>query len=125
MRKLGRFFVVALVGVLIDLAIFTLLVALGARPAVASLVSNSIAVCITYVASSRAVFRVRLTAWRLVAYVAWYALSITVFAFAIDAAFATFGGSAALWKVASLPVSFLVNFAAVNYLILRPEKEQE
>jgi putative flippase GtrA len=32
-RKLGRFFVVALVGVLIDLAIFTLLVALGARPA--------------------------------------------------------------------------------------------
>jgi hypothetical protein len=67
---------------------------------------------------------VRLSAWRLVAYLAWYALSITPFAFAIDAAFVAFGGSATLWKIASLPVSFLVNFVVVNYLILRPEKEQ-
>ncbi|CAN5225481.1 hypothetical protein BH09ACT5_BH09ACT5_17080 [soil metagenome] len=123
--KLVRFFVVAVAGVLLDVTVFSLLVGLGARPAVASLVSTSIAVCATYAASSRAVFRVRLTAGRLAAYLAWYAVSITAFAFAIDAAFAAFGGSATLWKIASLPVSFLVNFTVVNYVILRPEKEQQ
>ncbi|MBX3099966.1 MAG: GtrA family protein [Salinibacterium sp.] len=116
---LVRFFVVALAGVLLDVAIFTLLVALGARPSVASIMSSSIAVCSTYFASSRLVFRVRYSPRRMLAYVVWYAISITGFALAIDTAWVQFGGTPTLWKLVSLPISFLVNFAVVNFVVLR------
>lgn len=118
--KFVRFFWVALVGVMLDVALFALLVGLGVRPSLSSIVSNSIAVGLGYFASSRIVFRVRYSPGRLITYVVWYAISITGFALAIDAAWSHFGGSATLWKVASLPVSFIVNFLVVNYVVLRP-----
>lgn len=123
--KIVRFFFVALGGVLLDAAVFSGLVALGARPAVASIISSAIAVCATYVVSSRSVFRVKYTPLRLVAYIAWYSISITGFSLAIDAAWEHLGGMPILWKVVSLPISFLVNFAVVNYVILRPSSSEQ
>lgn len=120
--KIVRFFVVALAGVLLDVAIFTVLVGLGVRPSVASIISSSIAVCSTYFVSSRAVFRVRYSAPRMVAYIVWYAISITGFSLAIDAAWTHFGATPTLWKIVSLPFSFLLNFVVVNYVVLRPER---
>ena len=116
---LMRFFVVALAGVLLDVALFSVLVALGVRPSVASIISSTVAVCSTYFASSRLVFRVRYTPRRMLAYVLWYAISITGFSLAIDAAWVYLGGTPTLWKVVSLPLSFLVNFVVVNYVVLR------
>lgn len=123
--KIVRFFFVALAGVLLDVALFSGLVALGVRPAVASIISSAVAVCATYVVSSRSVFRVKYTPLRLVAYIAWYAISITGFSLAIDAAWMHLGATPVLWKVVSLPVSFLINFAVVNYLILRPSSSEQ
>jgi len=123
--KLVRFFFVALAGVLLDVAVFTGLVALGLRPSVASIISSAIAVGATYMVSSRSVFRVKYSPLRLAAYAGWYALSITGFSLAIDAAWVHFGGTPTLWKVVSLPVSFFVNFAVVNYLILRPSTSEQ
>jgi len=118
--KIVKFFFVALAGVTLDVLLFTGLVALGARPAVASIISSAVAVSAAYVVSSRNVFKVPMTPLRLVAYVAWYAASITGFSLAIDAAAMHFGGHPTFWKLISLPISFLINFAAVNYVILRP-----
>ena len=122
--KLARFFVIGLAGVSLDLLLFSLLVAVGVRPSVSSIISSSIAVCLAYVVSSQRVFRVRLSLLRLAAYFGWYALSNTAFAIALDAAWMTFGGPPILWKIVTLPVSFLLNFAVVNYVILRAEKPE-
>ena len=90
--KLVKFFFLALAWVTLDVLLFTALVGLGARPAIASIISSAVAVSAAYVVSSRNVFRVPMTPVRLVAYVAWYAVSITGFSIAIDAAILHFGG---------------------------------
>jgi putative flippase GtrA len=120
--RLARFFLVALAGVLLDVLIFTLVVEVGIRPGIGSIISTSIAVLSTYFASSRLVFRVRYSPARMLAYVAWYVVSITGFSFAIEAAWTHFGAAPLVWKIVSLPFSFLINYAVVNYLVLRPAR---
>lgn len=114
-----RFFFSSLTGVIVDLAIFSLLTSMKISPGIASVISSISAVACTYALSTKFVFHSSFSLIRLIFYFAWYATSISFFAWAIELAWENLGGLETYWKIVSLPLSLVTNFLVVKFVIFR------
>lgn len=114
----ARFLLGACIGLAIDFAIYLVLVAIGAPPGLANLVSASCAVIFTYVFSTRYTFGVRGSVWRFVAFCGWYAVSIIGFSLAVEWLHSAFAFAPFWAKAATLPLSFGANFVATRAILV-------
>jgi len=118
-RQVVRFAASTLVGLVVDVGLYSAGVALGLPPGLANAISSACSVAVMYVLSTRVAFGVSSTLRGFLLFVAWYAVSITVFSVAIQLLHGH-AGLPALWsKIVTLPFSFIANFTAVR-LVLAP-----
>ena len=118
-HHLTRFLIGTLLGLVVDFGIYSVAVALGLEPGWANLVSSTVAIVVMYFVNTRYTFRVRPTLLSFVVFVAWYAASVTGFSVLVQLIHDTWH-LAPLWsKVALLPLSFVTNFVATRFILLR------
>jgi putative flippase GtrA len=117
--KLGRFGIVSGVGWLLDFSLFTLLSWRLLSPAPANAVSALVAVVFVFIASTRKVFYEGTGfSWgKLVAYLAYQAVIIALFSFAIQALTRWSGLPPPVCKVLVTPVNFYTNFLFMSVLL--------
>ncbi len=111
-----RFFVGSAGGLAIDLGGFALLTAAGVEPGVANLISSFTSISVVYLVVTRYAFRALVGVRTYIAFVLWYSTSIVVFSALIELATTTTGLPPLAWKLASVPVSFLLNYAFSRWL---------
>ena len=110
-RRFLTFFGASAVGLGIDLGLFALLTAFGVEVWLANGVSATTSITAVYFLAARHSFAARPRISTYVAFFAWYSASIITFSFLIDFAATRTGWEPMIWKLASVPVSFLLNFA--------------
>lgn len=110
------------VGLMLDLMSFQGLVWLGVDPWLANASSSTASITAVYFLVTRYSFDAR-AGWRtFTLFVAWYGSSIIVFSSLIQF-MTTEGGWFPLgWKLASVPVSFGLNYLFSRYLFRRPDR---
>lgn len=118
-RRFLAFFGASAVGLAIDLGLFALLTAMGLAPWLANGISATTSITAVYFLATKHSFAVRPRLSTYVAFFAWYATSIVVFSFLIDLATDLSGWPAFLWKLASVPVSFALNYGFSTLLFRR------
>lgn len=126
LRRLLSFAAGSSVGLVIDLGGFFALVSLGAPTWSSNVISSCSAVTAVYLLVVRYSFGARRRVRTYVAFVAWYAFVIAASSTAIQLATSWSGGGAFLWKLASIPITFSVNYCFSLILFRRrstPEAE--
>lgn len=122
-RHLIRFFVGTLLGLTVDFGLYSVGIALGLEPGWANLVSSTVAIVVMYFVNTRYTFRVRPTLLSFVVFVAWYAASVTGFSVLVQFIHDTWHLEPLWSKVAILPLSFVTNFVATRFILLRRHRE--
>jgi len=110
MRQFWNFFGGSAVGLIIDLVGFSLLVAAGLLPWQANAISSTIALTVVYFLVARFAFAARARVSTYVLFFAWYGLNIVVFSTLIQWVVALTDAVPLLVKMASIPLSFALNF---------------
>jgi putative flippase GtrA len=110
MRQFLRFFGGSAVGLLIDLTGFALLVVAGLEPWQANTISSTLALTAVYFLVVRFAFAARARVRTYVLFFAWYGANIAVFGALINLAVEVTDWAPLLCKLASIPLSFLLNF---------------
>lgn len=118
-RQLFRFFVSTCAGLILDLALYGVLVWVGLLPALANALSSAAAVVLMYFLSSRFTFRRSGGALSVVLFFAWYAISIAAISWLVQIGVDAFGLHPMLSKILSLPISFALNFIATRAIFNR------
>lgn len=111
-----RFFLGSAVGLAIDLAGFFLLTQAGWQPMLANGASATASITAVYLLVTRYTFSRSADVATYVLFFAWYAMSIVVFSIAIQAISTGLPAEPEIVKLASVPVSFLLNFAFSRFL---------
>lgn len=114
-----RFLSGSAAGLTIDLVGFTLLVLAGVEPGIANLCSSFASISVVYVLVTRFAFGARAGAPSYALFVAWYSASILLFSTLIELAATWSGASPLIWKAASVPLSFGLNFLFSRWLFGR------
>ena len=115
-RRFAGFFLGSGAGLLVDLGGFGLLVALGVAPGIANLCSSFASITVVYLLVTRYSFGVGTRPSTYVLFVAWYSLAIIVFSTLIELAVVTTGLQPIVCKLASVPLSFTLNYAFSRFL---------
>lgn len=116
MRQFLSFFGGSAVGLLIDLAMFQLLVVAGLLPWQANAVSSSLALTAVYFLVARFAFAAQARVRTYLFFFAWYGGIIVVFSVVIDLVVTLTDWVPFLCKIASIPLSFVLNYFFSRYL---------
>jgi putative flippase GtrA len=120
-RQFLAFFGGSAIGLSVDLGLFAGLYAVGAQPGVANAASATVSITVVYFLIVRYSFVASAT-WRTyVAFVAWYAGSITLVSVMIGLMSAVTSVDGFWWKAYSIPFSFLANYA-FSRVLFRPRE---
>lgn len=118
---ISRYLLITFLGLLIDFAGFFVLTVQEIRPGMANFASTSISFFTTYLLSSKFVFRVPLTLVAGFVYVSWYLFSNSIFSLLIQWLSDSIQAQEILIKLATLPLSFAVNFAVTRKILKKGE----
>ena len=110
MRQFLSFFGGSAVGLFIDLVGFSLLVMAGLQPWQANAISSTIALTVVYFLVARFTFAARARVGTYVLFFTWYGLNIVVFSTLIHMVVARTDAIPLLVKLASIPLSFVLNY---------------
>lgn len=126
-KQLLFFFIASGIAVIADIAIYTSLVLADIYPGISNLISSTAAVTITYLLVTKRAFSAHASWKTYLIFIAWYALSISLFSILIQYLHSSLGLGELPAKIVSLPFSFTVNFTFSRYLFSRkwiyaPEK---
>lgn len=113
------FFAGSAVGLAIDLIGFQLLILAGLSAWQSNAISSTASIVAVYFLVTRFAFRAEGSATTFVVFLCWYALSIASFSALIDIAASSTGSNPFLWKIASVPVSFALNYVFSRLLFKR------
>ena len=118
LSRVAGFGVVSLLGLAVDCLLFTLLVAGGASPLVANLISAATAVSLVFALSTRRVFRYRgrRLLGRYLIYLAYQAAAVVAASAAVAWLCAASGGPPLACKLLLLPLTFAANFLVMRRL---------
>jgi len=117
-----RFFGASAAGLAIDLLGFQLLLLGSLEPWLANGISSFTSITVVYLLATRYSFGARTSPWTYIAFVAWYSASIVVFSAAIHLLAEATGAYPLLWKLASVPVSFVLNYTFSTVLFGRSRR---
>lgn len=125
-RQFVAFFFGSALGLLIDLAGFALLHWLGIDPAIANAISATASITVVYLFITRRAFGRRAHWSTYVVFFGWYLGSIVFFSLLIKFLAESTHLDALWWKLASVPVSFLLNylFSRLLFTKLLPGPEE-
>ena len=114
-----RFSLVSGVGWLIDIGLFTVLVALMFPPTIANLISAGVAVTYVYIVSTRHIFvHGHCFQWqKYILYLAYQVLAISLASLAIGGLHSWIGGHPLISKLLVTPLTLYVNFVFMAYLL--------
>lgn len=115
-REFLMFFGGSAVGLAIDLVGFQLLLLWGFEPWLANGISSATSISAVYILVTRYSFGVGTRLSTYAAFFSWYALSIVTFSSLIQLAVTFTDWHPFLWKLVSVPVSFLLNYAFSRFL---------
>lgn len=104
------FFGASAVGLALDLFNFQLLLVLGLEPWLANAISSSVSITAVYLLATRYAFGAGTQLRTYILFFAWYALSIIAFSTLIQVAVSLSDWHPFLWKLATIPASFLLNY---------------
>lgn len=121
MRQFLGFFGGSAVGLIIDLGGFALLISAGLLPWQANALSSTLALTAVYFLVARFAFTARPGVRTYLFFFTWYGSVIIVFSALIDAAVTLTSWPALICKLASIPISFGMNFLFTRYLF-RPQE---
>ena len=110
MRQFLSFFGGSAVGLLIDLVGFTLLDVAGLEPWQANAISSTLALTAVYFLVARFAFAAQARVRTYLFFFAWYGANIVVFSTLINLAVNHTDWPPLLCKLASIPISFLLNY---------------
>lgn len=116
-QRLLRFSGTTLAGLLLDFCIFWILTKIEFSVGLANFISTGFAFALTYLLSSRIVFDSPVSVNTALIYLAWYAFSNATFSLVIETIHASTEIESLQIKIAVLPLSFLVNFAASKKIL--------
>lgn len=119
LHQVTRFLLGSGLGLVVDLSVFALGVALGASPGVANAVSAGCAVVVVYLFVTKYAFEGGRSRTSFLLFVGWYVSSIIIFSTLIEVLHAQTGWAPFVCKLVSLPPSFAANFLA-SRLLFRP-----
>ena len=125
MRQFLSFFGGSAVGLLIDLIGFQLLVFWGLVPWQANAISSTLALTAVYLLVARYAFAATARVRTYLLFFAWYGGIIVVFSALIELAVIYTGWPPLLCKIASIPLSFIVNFLFSRSLFRPVECEKD
>lgn len=117
-REFWMFFGGSAAGLAVDLLGFQVLVSLGLEPWLANGISSFVSISVVYLLVTRYSFGVGTRVSTYILFVAWYSASIILFSTLIQLAVSSFGGVPFLWKLATVPVSFGLNYLFSRFLFL-------
>lgn len=115
-RQFGLFFLGSLAGLVIDLGGFALLTWLGVVPWIANFCSSVTSISVVYLLVTRYAFGAGTRSWKYFAFVGWYLANILVFSTIIQLLVSATHLEPFLWKICTIPVSFLVNYFFSRWL---------
>lgn len=124
-REFFTFFGGSAAGLAIDLVGFQLLVWVGLWPWLANATSSTVSISVVYLLVSRYAFSASARVSTYLLFVGWYGLSILVFSTLIQFASTGLGGAPLIWKLLSVPVSFMLNYGFSRFLFRGPASENE
>lgn len=104
------------VGLAIDLLAFALLLVLGLQPWLANAISSTLALTAVYFLVARYSFGARARISTYVLFFAWYGATIVLVSLFVDTASSLSGWAPLVWKLISIPISFVSNFLFSRYL---------
>lgn len=119
LQEFLAFFSGSAVGLAIDLVGFQVLVWVGLLPWQANAISSTASISAVYLLVTRFSFGARPRATTYLMFVAWYGSSIVMFSLVIQFAVSTFGWQPLACKLASVPVSFALNYLFSRFLFRR------
>jgi putative flippase GtrA len=112
------FFLGSLAGLAIDLVGFHLLVMWGCAPWQANAISSTVAISAVYFLVTRYSFGVAQQLSTYALFVGWYVTSILMFSTVIQVATSVSGLDAIVWKLASVPLSFALNYLFSRFIFM-------
>lgn len=115
--ELARFLLLAILGLTLDLLLFSLGIRVGLSVFFASLTSSGLALLIIYQLALWRVFKSQGSWPKLLAYFGWYAISIASFSYLAQWIFTNTPASEFQSKVAVIGPSFLTNFIVVRTIL--------
>ena len=118
-RGFVMFFLGSLGGLTVDLGGFWLLATVGVPPGIANVTSSAASVTVVYLLVTRFTFGTGVRLSTYVLFVAWYGCNIAVTSTAIQVASTLVLPLPLLWKIASIPLSFLANYGFSRWLFSR------
>lgn len=110
-RRFWKFLAGTFGGLLTDIAVFSVLVALDVIPGMANLFSATAGLLVVYFLATKYAFKARHEWWRFGTFVAWYCVAITFWAFTIQVLSSETRMQPIFAKVLTIPFSFGINFA--------------
>jgi hypothetical protein len=113
------FFLGSLCGVITDLVLFQLLIALGLNGFFSNIISSGVAVTLTYFLVTRFSLYVAPQFISYLVFIIWYTFSILCFSWLIHIMISHTKILPIICKIISLPFSFTVNFLFNNFIIRR------
>ncbi len=123
-REFLSFFLGSGAGLLVDLGGFQLLVWAGVAPGIANATSSITSITVVYLLVTRYAFGVGTAPSTYVLFVGWYLLNIATFSALIQLASAATAVHPFVWKLCSVPPSFLLNYLFSRFLFGRRPRGQ-
>jgi putative flippase GtrA len=115
-RVFLTFFGASAVGLALDLINFQFLLVVGFEPWLANAISSAVSITAVYLLATRYSFSAGTHLRTYIFFVAWYALSIIAFSTLIQVAVSMTDWHPFLWKLATIPASFLLNYSFSLFL---------
>lgn len=99
-----------------DLSLFQVGLVIGLAPWLANAISATTAITVVYFLAVRLAFGANPRAITYVLFFAWYATSVVVSSTAIQVASSATSVQPFIWKLATIPISFCVNYLFSRFL---------
>ena len=117
-----RFFASSAGGLVTDVVLFQALLLLGLDPWLANAISSAAAITVVYLLATRYAFGTE-TRWLTYAvFFGWYAGIVVAVSLFVQAMTTATDLPAIVWKLASIPVSFVLNYLFSRFLLTRVKK---
>jgi putative flippase GtrA len=108
--RFWRFFLGTVGGLATDLSVFTLLTKVGLAPGFANIISATLGLLVVYFLVTRYAFKAQHSNLKFIAFVTWYSLMILLWGGVIQLLVVNSGISPLVAKLATIPISFGLNF---------------
>lgn len=109
--RFWRFFLGTVGGLVTDLSVFTILTKSGIEPGIANIFSATLGLLVVYFLVTRYAFKTEHNHLKFIAFVSWYSLMILMWGAVIQLLVEFTGVAPLLAKLATIPISFGLNFA--------------